>query len=194
MQPLSAGLVDADGLLSITIRCLKKGKAVMHAGPLPRLSSSRLFWYNAHTTVAPFSWTAAAAGRAGAQGAAGAIGEAGADESAEAAGETAEQAAMARTRGFNVALREAPHDLQLWLDFAAYQDELASCARSLRLSVRLACAERAVLLCGLCGWPVRSKLLFCAGECMAYRQLLLSRRNCTAAGAALCPMLASFVV
>ena len=30
---------------------------------------------------------------------------------------------MRRVKGWNVALRERPHELQLWLDFAAFQDE-----------------------------------------------------------------------
>lgn len=43
------------------------------------------------------------------------------------ASETSEQYLMRRTREFNVATRERPHDLQLWLDFAAYQDVLGGC-------------------------------------------------------------------
>ena len=42
--------------------------------------------------------------------------------------ETAEQHMLRRTRDFNVAVRERPHDLQLWLDFAAFQDELGGYA------------------------------------------------------------------
>ena len=33
------------------------------------------------------------------------------------------QATARRTREFNVATRERPEDLQLWLDFAAFQDD-----------------------------------------------------------------------
>eukprot|EP00884_Botryococcus_braunii_P002438 jgi/Botrbrau1/12195/Bobra.0186s0100.2 len=39
--------------------------------------------------------------------------------------ETPEEYARRRTVEFNVATRERPHDLQLWLDFATFQDELA---------------------------------------------------------------------
>ncbi len=46
----------------------------------------------------------------------------------EETAETAEQHMMRRTRDFNRAVRERPHDLQLWLDFAAFQDELGGCA------------------------------------------------------------------
>ena len=67
-------------------------------------------------------------GRTGTQATAGASGGAGAADIVEEAGETGEQLAMARTREYNAALRARPHDLQLWLDFAGYQDELASCA------------------------------------------------------------------
>jgi hypothetical protein len=45
----------------------------------------------------------------------------------ELAGETMEQRMLARTRALNEALRARPHELQLWLDFAAWQDELARC-------------------------------------------------------------------
>ena len=42
----------------------------------------------------------------------------------EETGETAEQSMMRRVKNWNVALRERPHELQLWLDFAAFQDEV----------------------------------------------------------------------
>ena len=32
---------------------------------------------------------------------------------------------MRRVKSWNVALRERPHELQLWLDFAAFQDEVS---------------------------------------------------------------------
>ena len=48
-------------------------------------------------------------------------------EAAEEGGETAEQHVMRRTRDFNRGVRARPHDLQLWLDFAAFQDELGGC-------------------------------------------------------------------
>ena len=32
---------------------------------------------------------------------------------------------MRRIKAWNVALRERPHELQLWLDFAAFQDEVS---------------------------------------------------------------------
>ena len=50
------------------------------------------------------------------------------DESAldeESSGETAEQYMMRRIKTWNVAIRERPHELQLWLDFAAFQDEIS---------------------------------------------------------------------
>lgn len=54
--------------------------------------------------------------------------EAGAAAEEQEVAETAEQHMMRRTRDFNVAVRERPHDLQLWLDFAAFQDELGGYA------------------------------------------------------------------
>ena len=59
-------------------------------------------------------------------------GEHGADAVKGEVGETAEEAVLRRTREFNVALRERPQDLQLWLDFAAFQDEAAGCAAGFR--------------------------------------------------------------
>lgn len=48
-----------------------------------------------------------------------------------AVSETAAEQLMRRTREFNIATRERPEDLQLWLDFAAFQDTaLAGCASS----------------------------------------------------------------
>jgi hypothetical protein len=38
-------------------------------------------------------------------------------------GETEAAYLMRRARDFNVATRERPQDLQMWLDFAAFQDE-----------------------------------------------------------------------
>lgn len=52
----------------------------------------------------------------------------GGDESggeADNTGETAEQYMMRRIKNWNVAVRERPHELQLWLDFAAFQDEVS---------------------------------------------------------------------
>jgi hypothetical protein len=43
-------------------------------------------------------------------------------------GETAQQYMMRRVKDWNVAVRERPHELQLWLDFAAFQDEVSKCA------------------------------------------------------------------
>ncbi|KXZ47710.1 hypothetical protein GPECTOR_33g592 [Gonium pectorale] len=44
---------------------------------------------------------------------------------AAAGGESAEEWVLRRTREFNVAVREAPGDVQLWLRFAAFQDTVA---------------------------------------------------------------------
>ena len=55
-------------------------------------------------------------------------GDAGPAESAtqeENSGETAEQHTMRRIKAWNVAVRVRPHELQLWLDFAAFQDEIS---------------------------------------------------------------------
>ena len=49
--------------------------------------------------------------------------EAGAD-----AGESLEMYLLRRTRELNAAVRARPYDLQLWLDFAGFQDEAAQCA------------------------------------------------------------------
>lgn len=39
-------------------------------------------------------------------------------------GESQDDYTMRRTKEFNIAVRERPHDLQLWLDYAAFQDEI----------------------------------------------------------------------
>ena len=52
----------------------------------------------------------------------------------ENAGETAEQYMMRRIKNWNVAVRERPHELQLWLDFAAFQDEISKYAQCLTCS------------------------------------------------------------
>ena len=46
------------------------------------------------------------------------------------AGEHAEQRFLRRTSEFNVAVRERPHELQLWLEFAKFQDEAVRCRPS----------------------------------------------------------------
>ena len=46
------------------------------------------------------------------------------------AGEHAEQRFLRRTSEFNIAVRERPHELQLWLDFAKFQDEAVRCSPS----------------------------------------------------------------
>lgn len=46
------------------------------------------------------------------------------DEEEEAPGESQDQYVMRRTKEFNIAVRERPHDLQLWLDYAAFQDDI----------------------------------------------------------------------
>ena len=38
-------------------------------------------------------------------------------------GESQDQFVLRHTKEFNIAVRERPHELQLWLDYAAYQDE-----------------------------------------------------------------------
>ena len=40
---------------------------------------------------------------------------------------------MRRVKGWNVAVRQRPHELQLWLDFAAFQDDISKFARTLLL-------------------------------------------------------------
>ncbi len=60
-------------------------------------------------------------------------------EEQEEVAETAEQHMLRRTRDFNVAVREQPHNLQLWLDFAAFQDELG---RYAAYSSVTSCASR----------------------------------------------------
>ncbi len=67
-------------------------------------------------------------GASGGDGGAGGGGEEAAEASAEA-GESHEMYLLRRTRELNAAVRERPFDLQLWLDFAAFQDEAAQCAR-----------------------------------------------------------------
>jgi len=38
-------------------------------------------------------------------------------------GESQDEYILRRTKEFNIAVRERSHDLQLWLDYAAFQDE-----------------------------------------------------------------------
>lgn len=45
-------------------------------------------------------------------------------EAEECEGETEEQRLLKRGRELNVGVREQPHDLQLWLQLAAFQDTL----------------------------------------------------------------------
>ncbi len=51
------------------------------------------------------------------------------DGAADGAGESHEMYLLRRTRELNAAVRAAPYQLQLWLDFAAFQDEATQCAR-----------------------------------------------------------------
>lgn len=46
------------------------------------------------------------------------------EEEASAPGESQDEYVMRRTKEFNVAVRERSHDLQLWLDYAAFQDDI----------------------------------------------------------------------
>ncbi len=73
-------------------------------------------------------------------------GYAGPEESAaeEDAGETAEQYMMRRIKTWNVAVRQRPHELQLWLDFAAFQDEISKCARVFHLLCLELCAVTSI--------------------------------------------------
>ena len=48
-----------------------------------------------------------------------------AEDEGEDSGETAEQYMMRRIKDWNVAVRKRPHELQLWLDFAAFQDNIS---------------------------------------------------------------------
>ena len=68
---------------------------------------------------------------------------------------------MRRTREFNVALRESPHRLQLWLDYAEFQDEVVrwvtAPARALRPNVAAtSCCKQGMGKC--------AEFLFCYGE------------------------------
>ena len=75
-----------------------------------------------------------AEGEGGAGGGAPAAGPGAGGAGAEAAeadaepGESHEVYLLRRTRELNAAVRARPHDLQLWLDFANFQDEAAQCA------------------------------------------------------------------
>ncbi|KAK9820400.1 hypothetical protein WJX72_009973 [[Myrmecia] bisecta] len=68
-----------------------------------------------------------------------------AEAEAEEPGETAEQYLMRRTKEFNVATRERPYDLQLWLDFAAFQDEHVRSGRY-RKGLEAAAAEKKIAI------------------------------------------------
>ena len=46
------------------------------------------------------------------------------EEAAGPPGESQDEYVMRRTKEFNIAVRERSHDLQLWLDYAAFQDEI----------------------------------------------------------------------
>ena len=39
-------------------------------------------------------------------------------------GESQDEYVLRRTKEFNIAVRERSHDLQLWLDYAAFQDDI----------------------------------------------------------------------
>jgi len=87
------------------------------------------------------------------------------DLGAAGAGESHEMYLLRRTRELNAAVRAAPYQLQLWLDFAAFQDEAAQCAR---------CARRAR---PRPGWrPAGGR-----AQCRALRRLRPDRRLSTRA-------------
>lgn len=46
------------------------------------------------------------------------------EEEVSPAGESQDEYVMRRTKEFNIAVRERSHDLQLWLDYAAFQDDI----------------------------------------------------------------------
>lgn len=58
--------------------------------------------------------------------------------------QTREEEILQRTREFNAAIRERPEDLQLWLDFAAFQDEAAAGGGARRGRERAAAAEKKI--------------------------------------------------
>lgn len=59
------------------------------------------------------------------------------DEEEDAPGESHDQYIMRRTKEFNIAVREKSHDLQLWLDYAAFQDETSRYGQCYYLRVRV---------------------------------------------------------
>ena len=48
-------------------------------------------------------------------------------------GESHDQYMMRRTKEFNIAVRMRPYELQLWLDYADFQDDLHRSATSLMM-------------------------------------------------------------
>ena len=46
------------------------------------------------------------------------------EEEVSPPGESRDEYVMRRTKEFNIAVRERSHDLQLWLDYAAFQDDI----------------------------------------------------------------------
>ncbi|DBB14987.1 hypothetical protein WJX82_009217 [Trebouxia sp. C0006] len=54
------------------------------------------------------------------------------EEEEEAPGESQDEYILRRTKEFNIAVRERSHDLQLWLDYAAFQDETTRAGRGRR--------------------------------------------------------------
>ncbi|KAL3135501.1 hypothetical protein ABBQ38_005981 [Trebouxia sp. C0009 RCD-2024] len=65
------------------------------------------------------------------------------DDEEEEPGESQDQYVMRRTKEFNIAVRERPHDLQLWLDYAAFQDGTSSGSRG-RRGIQAGIAEKKV--------------------------------------------------
>ncbi|DBB01993.1 TPA: hypothetical protein ACH3X1_000578 [Trebouxia sp. C0004] len=61
----------------------------------------------------------------------------------EGLGESQDEYILRRTREFNVAVRERSHDLQLWLDYAAFQDETTRAVRG-RRGVQAGIAEKKI--------------------------------------------------
>ncbi|DBA66769.1 TPA: hypothetical protein ACH3X2_001915 [Trebouxia sp. C0005] len=66
------------------------------------------------------------------------------DEEEEGApGESQDEYILRRTKEFNIAVRERSHDLQLWLDYAAFQDETTRSGRG-RRGVQAGIAEKKI--------------------------------------------------
>ncbi|GFR52211.1 hypothetical protein Agub_g14751, partial [Astrephomene gubernaculifera] len=99
---------------------------------------------------------------------------------AAAGGESAEEWVLRRTREFNVAVREAPGDVALWLRFAAFQDRVARTLSRRAAEVAGSAAEKKLAILQRAleshpGHPLLLRALMAASEPLLQPPALLER-------------------